>query len=115
MDYKHMPVTQVSQDLHKIPTFHVPKLQGDTLTVDDFIADVDRAFCYAAMTQFLDSKSCCNNSPTRSDTFASRLRDLVAYLDILAFLVTELELEKNCAIVWTRIQLTLNSSDVTTA
>jgi len=67
------------------------------------------------MAQFFDSKSCCNNSPTWSDAFASRLRSSVADSDILGFLATELESEKNCAKVWTRIQLTLNSSDVTTA
>ena len=36
-------------------------------------------------------------------------------LDILGFLATELESEKNYAKVWTKIQLTLNSSDFTTA
>jgi len=43
-DYKTTPISQVSQNLHKIPTFYVPKYQGDTLTSDNFIADVDRAF-----------------------------------------------------------------------
>merc|ERR1740124_424761 len=66
------------------------------------------------MAQFLDSKFYCDSSPTWSDAFASRLRGLVADWDILGFLATELESEKNCAKVWTRIQKTLNSSDVTT-
>jgi len=111
-DYKKLSVTQ---DLNKITTFHVHKFKGDTLTGDDFIEDVDRAFRSATMAQFLDSKSCCENSPTWSDAFASRLRGSVVDSDILGFLATELESEKNCAKVWTRIQLMLNSSDVTTA
>ena len=77
--------------------------------------DVDRAFRSAAMIQFLDFQSCCDNSPTWSDAFVSRLRGSVADSDILGFLATELEYEKKCVIVWTRIQLTLNSSDVTIA
>jgi len=85
------------------------------LTGDDFIVDVDRTFQSAAMAQFLDSQSCCDNSSTWSDAFASRLRGSVADSDILGFLVTELESEKNCFIVWTRIQLMMNSSDVTIA
>jgi len=104
----------VTQDLHKIPNFHIPKFQGDTLTEDDFIEAVDYALRSATMAQFLDSKPCCDNSPTWSDTFVSRLCGLVADSDILGFLATELESEKNWAKVWTRIQKTLNSSDVTT-
>jgi len=49
MDYKTTSILQVSQYLQKIPTFHAPKFQGDTLTVDNFIADVDRAFRSAPM------------------------------------------------------------------
>jgi len=63
----------------------------------------------------LDSQSYCDNSPTWSDAFASRLFGSVVDSDILGFLATELDPEKNCTIVWTRIQLMLNSSDVTTA
>ena len=85
------------------------------MTGDNFIADVDRVFRSVAMVQFLDSQSCCDNSPTWSDAFASRLFGSVADLDILGYLATELDPEKNCTIVWTRIQLMLNSSDVTTA
>jgi len=48
-DYKTTSISQVSQDLHKTTTFHVPKLQGDTLMGDDFIADVDCTFHSAAM------------------------------------------------------------------
>jgi len=114
-DYKTTSISQVSQDLHKIPTFHVPKFQGDTLTDEDFIADVDRAFRSVTMSQFLDSQSCCDNSPTWSDAFTSRIHGSIADSDIMGFLVTELVSEMNCAIVWTRTQLTLNSSDVTTA
>ena len=85
------------------------------MTVNYFIEDVDRAFRSTVIAQLLDFKSCCDNSPTWSDTFVSRLCGSVADLDILGFLATELESEKNCAKVCTRIQLTLNSSDVTTA
>jgi len=114
-NYKTTVILQVSQDLHKIPTFYVPKFQGDILTCDNFISDVNRAFRSATMTQFLDSPSCGNNSLTRSDAFASRLHGSVADLDILGCLVTELDPEKNCAKVWTRIHLKLNSSDITSA
>ena len=54
-DYKTTVNLQASQDLHKIPTFHIPRFQGDTLIGDDFTADVDRAFWSAAIDQFLDS------------------------------------------------------------
>jgi len=48
-DYTATAILKISQDLHKIPTFHAYKFQGGTLTGDDFVTDIDRAFRCAAM------------------------------------------------------------------
>ena len=53
-------------------------------------------------------------SPEWSDVFASRLRESIYESDILGFLSTELEAEKNCAKVWKQIVSHLTSVDVNT-
>ena len=62
---KILPILKIkSNNIHKIPTFRVPNFKGDTLTGNDFIANVVIAFRSSNMAQFLGSTQCCNNSLT---------------------------------------------------
>ena len=54
-------------------------------------------------------------NPPWSSAFASKLRESVADNAILGFLSTELEDQHNSAIVWNKIGVHLNSSDLSMA
>jgi len=47
----------------KIPGFEVPIFRGDTLDGDEYIRMVTATFRSNAMSQFLDSRKICDNSP----------------------------------------------------
>ena len=106
--------TTPTQD-HKIPFFRLLTFQDNTLQGDVFIEGVDRVFRSAAMARYLESRSYCKNNPCWLGAFASRIRYSIAVSDIFSFLSTELEHEKNCYKVWSKVIKHLTTSDVTTA
>ena len=96
-------VTVKSKEV-KIPGFKVPIFRGDTLDGDEYIKMVKTTFRSNVMSQSLDSRSICNNSPHLSGAFVSQLRESIKESDILSFLAMELDGENNCAKVWDRIE-----------
>ena len=99
----------------KISGFKVPIFRGDMLDGDEYIRMVKTTFRSNAMSQFLDSRRICDNSPYWSGAFASQLRDSIKESDILSFLATELDGENNCVKVWDRIERHLSSTDINMA
>jgi len=75
---------------------------------------VDNAFRSFAMDKYFLDEVYYVKSSEWSDAFASRLRESIYESDILGFLSTELEAEKNCAKVWKQIVSHLTSADVNT-
>ena len=67
------------------------------------------------MVRFVESGDYCDNHPSWSSAFASRLRDSITDSNILGYLATELGTEHNCAKFWAEIEAKLSSSDVKTA
>lgn len=67
------------------------------------------------MVQFIDNTQYCDNHPSSSRAFASRLRDSISESDILGYLAEELDKEDNCATVWAAIKDKLSSTGVKTA
>ena len=67
------------------------------------------------MVQFIDNTQYCDNHPSSSRAFASRLRDSISESDILGYLAEELEKEYNCATFWAAIKDKLSSTGVKTA
>ena len=105
----------ISTQDHKIPFFKLPTFQGNTLQGDVFIEGVERAFRFAAMARYLESRSYCDNNSCWSEAFASRIRESIEVNNILSFLATELEHENNCYKVWSKVIKHLTTNDVTTA
>ena len=87
----------------KIPSFSVPKFEGDTLGGDKFIERVTTKFRSNGQSPFLDSEQHCTANTSWSSAFASRLRESLTDSPILGFLSSELDEENNSAKVWTRI------------
>ena len=99
----------------KLPTFTVPKFDGTTLEGDTYVEAVERRFRNNGQLQFLEDESYCRTHAAWSSAFASRLLDSVADSPILGYLSTNLKKEKNCAIVWTKVNSCLHTSDLTMA
>jgi len=102
-----IPTKSSSGVEHKVPTSRVPTFTGDTLTGDKYIESVDNAFRSFAMAKYLSDEVYCVKSPECSDTFASRLRELICESDILGFMSTDLEAEKIAQKYGKKIFLTL--------
>ena len=67
------------------------------------------------MSRFLTDDIACKKLTEWSGTFTRRIRSSICNSSILLFLSTELNDEVNCCIVWGKVIMFLNSSDVTTA
>ena len=79
-----------------------------------YIRMVKITFWSNAMSPFLEDTKNCNNSPYWPGTFISRLQESIEESDVLSFLATELDREKNCAKVWARIERHLSPTDIKT-
>ena len=64
---------------------------------------------------FLTDEQHCDNHPTWSYAFASRLRESLKTSSILNFIVDEQDTEENCAIVYSALEVHLTTGDVTIA
>ena len=105
----------ISTDEHKIPTFKVPTFKGDLIAGDKYIDDVVISFTNVAMEKYLTDAVWCTQNIEWSSAFASRIRESIKHNDILGFIATQEESQKNCAKLWDTVTAHLTSSDLTMA
>ena len=92
--------TNVSSTNSKIPVFSLPTFQGNTMNGDSYLEGVALGFKSAAMADFIYDEHHCEQNPTWSSAFASRLRESLKTFTILNFLANEQDAEENCAVVF---------------
>ena len=105
----------LSNDEHKLPSFKVPTFKGDLIAGDKYIDDVVISFTNVAMEKYLTDSAWCTKNIEWSGAFASRIRESIKHNDILGFIATQEESQKNCAKLWDTVTAHLTSSDLTMA
>ena len=73
---------------------------------------MELAFKSAAMANFIFDAAHCNNHPTWSSAFTSRLMESLKYSTILNIIVDKQDNEGNCAVIFTAIEDHLTIGDV---